>query len=483
MNNLFTIAMTAAIVGGFVFGVFFALPDSSRSESSLPAKVLKRTEVEISGEPLEVEIADTQGARLQGLSGREELPKNTGLLLVFDADDRHGIWMKGMRFPLDLFWIRGGRVVHIEENVPPAPPGASDFALPLYNSPDPARMVLEAAAGFAAQYGIRVGDRVRTGVEEKREETFSPPPNGSRADSPRAPLPGAEDFPGFEFTIEALRRRLPQGGNFRLGDLLAETRAYKKHAIIYASGDLTISGVMNVPKENPPPGGFPVLVLNHGLIHPSVYVSGRGSKREQDFFARNGYVTIHPDYRGLASSDPDPASRHDFYVGYSKDVVNLVDAVFKADLDFIDERRIGVWGHSMGGGIAARVMTLEPRVRAYVLFAPISADAEENFYELPQNEVAWLRKTYGEEGAAVYRLISPLAYFGDAAAPVQIHHGTADKDVPIRFSETMFDTLREQGKIAEFFRYPGEPHEFVKDWPLAAERALQFFDLYVKNGD
>lgn len=481
MSNLFTAAMMVAIVGGFVAGIFFALPDSSRSESSFAMKILTKAQIEISGEPLEVEIANTQDARVQGLSGRKEISKNAGLLLVFDTDDRHGIWMKDMRFPLDLFWIRGGRVVHIEKNIPPPPPGAPDFSLPIYNSPDPARMVLETAAGFASQYGIQPGDRVRTGLEEKREEISSSSQDASPGSSPRAPSPSAAHPPGFEFTIEELRKKLPQGGDFRIGDVVSETRAYKKYAITYQSGDLTISGVMNVPKGDPPPGGFPLLILNHGLIHHSVYVSGRGSKREQDFFARNGYVTIHPDYRGLASSDPDPAAHHDFYVGYSEDAVNLVDAVARTHIDFINKNQIGMWGHSMGGGIAARVATLEPRVRAYVLFAPISADAEDNFYELSQSEVLWLRKTYGEEGAAIYRSISPLAYFGETRAPVQLHHGTADRDVPIQFSETMFDALRARGKEVEFFRYPGELHEFVKDWPLAAKRALQFFDLHVKS--
>ena len=140
-----------------------------------------------------------------------------------------------------------------------------------------------------------------------------------------------------------------------------------------------------------------------------------------------------------------------------------------------------MWGHSMGGGIAGRVMVLRPDIKAFALFAPISADVEDNFYELKSEEVEWLHHTYGEASSTAYRAMSPIDYFGDVSAPVQLHHGTADTAVSIGFSEKMFAALNRSGKTAEFFRYLGEPHEFAGDWQLAADRTLEFFDRYVKN--
>ncbi|TSC66963.1 MAG: peptidase S9 prolyl oligopeptidase active site domain-containing protein [Parcubacteria group bacterium Gr01-1014_66] len=224
-----------------------------------------------------------------------------------------------------------------------------------------------------------------------------------------------------------------------------------------------------------------VLILNHGFIPPERYVAGQGTRREQDFFARNGYVTVHPDYRAHASSTPYDPPHHDFYVGYTADVAALIDAIRESALPLLDEERIGMFGHSMGGGIAARIAVIKPEVRAYVLFAPISADVEDNFYELDPEEVAWLRKTYGEEGAEVYSKISPLNFSQDVSAPIQLHHGVADKDVPLAFSERMYTTLTILGKKAEFYQYPGQGHEFTEDWSLAARRAAQFFDMYVRG--
>jgi uncharacterized membrane protein (UPF0127 family) len=64
--------------------------------------------------------------------------------------------MKDMRFPLDILWVREGRIVKIERDAPPLKPGASE---PVYTAS--ADLVLEVPAGFAARAGIRVGDRVK----------------------------------------------------------------------------------------------------------------------------------------------------------------------------------------------------------------------------------------------------------------------------------------------------------------------------------
>jgi uncharacterized membrane protein (UPF0127 family) len=55
--------------------------------------------------PVRVELADTSAARADGLAGRDALTEIDGLLLKWESPDRHPIWMKGMRFPLDLVWL------------------------------------------------------------------------------------------------------------------------------------------------------------------------------------------------------------------------------------------------------------------------------------------------------------------------------------------------------------------------------------------
>lgn len=437
------------------------------------------TRVEIGDAAVLAEVARDPATRSLGLSGRDSLSEYSGMLFLFDAPGFPAIWMKGMKFPIDIVWMRKNFVVDVEENIPPPTAGISDVLLPVYKPDTQADMVLEISAGFAAKNRIVIGSQAR--ILGKGELFFkSAATNGGASSNPPI-VSNILQPPGYEYFIETVREKKPAGSNFKIEQTLEKTNAYQKFSISYDSGNLKIFGIMNVPLGTQPKGGLPVIILNHGLIPPDIYFSGRESKREQDFFARQGYIVIHPDYRGLASSSPNPATHHDFYEGYAEDVVNLVDVLQKLDSDMIDVNRIGMWGHSMGGGIAARVMVRIPEIRAYVLFAPISADAEDNFYELSKDEVSWLRQTYGPSGSDIYRRISPITYFADVVSPVQLHHGTADRDVSIAFSEKMFEELKRLGKTVEFFSYPGEPHEFGDAWEIAAERSLQFFDRYVKN--
>ena len=449
------------------YGTFFLF---RKENISAQPKETGTANVAINGITLTAEVADTEEKRAHGLSGRDALPQERAMLFVFEKPGYYTIWMKDMRFPIDIIWVRDGRIVDFISGAPPPQNGTRYEQLPIFTPEAPADFVVETYAGFIKDHSVAKGTPVFIELEGKKIGPKEANPEDNR------------NAAGSEFFIETLQKNLGEGKNFTIARELEKTDAYTKYLIFYYSDDLKISGVMNVPLVTPPKNGFPVLILNHGLIRKEIYFSGRGSKREQDFFARHGYATIHPDYRGLGESDANPAERHDFYVGYLLDVARLVDAVKTSHLSFLDANRIGMWGHSMGGGIAARVMVLRPEIRAYVLFAPISADAEDNFYELSQEEIAWLHATYGPAGSDTYKKISPLNYFSDVSSPVQLHHGTADKDVPIAFSERMFSMLTALGKRAEFYVYPGEKHEFIAAWPIAAERALHILEKDKSTG-
>lgn len=112
------------------------------------------TTVRVGSAILPVEVADTPAKRELGLSERESLQEDSGLLFVFQSDEEWGIWMKDMRFPIDIIWAsKEGVVVHVEKNVSPE-------TFPEVFSPDvPARYVLEVNAGFAVVHGIGTGSQ------------------------------------------------------------------------------------------------------------------------------------------------------------------------------------------------------------------------------------------------------------------------------------------------------------------------------------
>ena len=92
-------------------------------------------------------IADSPTEMEQGLGGRAALAVDEGMLFVYPQPVTPRYWMKGMRFDLDLIWIREGKVVDISPNVQAPTNDTTD--LPFYIPKEPVDSVLEVIAGAA----------------------------------------------------------------------------------------------------------------------------------------------------------------------------------------------------------------------------------------------------------------------------------------------------------------------------------------------
>ena len=103
-----------------------------------------------------VELARSHVEKARGLSGRMDLKPGQGMLFVYDLPQPIGIWMKDMRFPLDIIWIREGKIVHIEKNAPPLKSGSPEK---VYTAT--ADLVLEVPAGYTTSEKIGVRDSAR----------------------------------------------------------------------------------------------------------------------------------------------------------------------------------------------------------------------------------------------------------------------------------------------------------------------------------
>ena len=287
-----------------------------------------------------------------------------------------------------------------------------------------------------------------------------------------------------ELSLQAFAQKEFVGRNLELGQVKTRTDQYTQYFITYESGELTISGIMNVPNGE---GPFPVLILNHGYIDPAIYTNGRGLRREQDYLARRGYVVIHPDYRNHAQSDKVDGVDERFRLGYAEDVINAINAVKNSDLPYFDKERIGMMGHSLGGGVAEVIMVTKPDlVDAFMLYAPVSVDARDNYerWISRRPEVAERILTeYGspEENPTFWDNISPISFLDQVTSPIAIHHGTADESVPLAWSERLARELEAANKDVELYTYPGEPHEFAAAWGTVMQRTVDFFDQHVKQ--
>ena len=103
---------------------------------------------------LTFEYARTAAEQERGLGGRPSLAPNAAMLFVFERPAIQTFWMKGMRFPIDIIWIRGTVVEDVATLEPPQP----DDLAPAWHRPRViADRVLEVNAGTAKRFGIMRG--------------------------------------------------------------------------------------------------------------------------------------------------------------------------------------------------------------------------------------------------------------------------------------------------------------------------------------
>ena len=250
---------------------------------------------------------------------------------------------------------------------------------------------------------------------------------------------------------------------------------FTRYLISYPSDGLKIYGFIDVPLAS---GKFPVVVALHGHINLDVYRTMDYSSRYADLIARDGYIVIHPNLRNYPPSDNGPDQ---FYAGSADDVLNLIAIVRKQAgapgfLGKADAARIGIWGHSMGGGIALRVITLDPGIRAAVLYGAVTGNlALRRFGFNGANQV------YAQGHPEEIQLISPSSHYGEIQAAVSIHHGLSDTTVPPQWSKDMCSQMTDLGKNVECFFYVDAPHTFSGETEqLFNQRTVDFFNKYLR---
>jgi uncharacterized protein len=292
-----------------------------------------------------------------------------------------------------------------------------------------------------------------------------------------------EPYPS-EQTVEYFKNMPLSGTNLSIGSALDENSAYAKYYITYLSNGVKVSGTLAIPSSE---GKHKLVVLNHGYIDPKIYTNGRGLKREQDALARAGFAVLHTDYRKHAQSDPDPDARdiYDAGLAYAMDSINAVQAVRELNDPRIDASKVGMMGHSMGGGVTMHILVAHPEfIDAAVLYAPVNSDSWENFarWRMDGDDAgptleAMKTKEENPEGWAA---LSQSGYLVDVADPILLFQGFKDKDVPYQWSNQLDNHLRALGKDIQYVTYPNEGHEFATTWPSFIKDTIEFFKAYLE---
>ncbi len=273
-------------------------------------------------------------------------------------------------------------------------------------------------------------------------------------------------------TIAALRARSYGAGELRIERKMAETDAFTRSLISFDSDGLKQYGFVNVPKGA---GPFPVVLVLHGYVTPGRYSTPLGyTTRYADALARAGFLVVHPDYRAHGPSEGDESENNLFRSGYAIDVLNLIEHVKR--LPGADPKRIGLFGHSMGGGISLRVLTISKDVKASVLYGSMNADEVKNGDQI--RDVFQRVKRIPEDAVPRERLaeISPASYLSDITAAISIQHGELDTQVPLQWSRDLYAELTRLGKRVELHTYPRQGHSLQgRALTLMMERVVAFY--------
>jgi len=345
-----------------------------------------------------------------------------------------------------------------------------------------------------------------------RAETPSPAPSAAATVTPsptQTRIPSATPTPTGTSTvtppptpehplmIEVMRRASYPGSELQIERTLEPGENYGRFIVSYQSDGNKIFALMTVPWGNIPETGWPVILFNHGYIRPDLYRSTERYMDYVDYFARNRYIVFRSDYRGHGNSEGEAGGAYSS-PDYTVDVLNGMAAV-KTYPD-ADPRRIGMWGHSMGGHITLRSMVISDEIKAGVIWGGVLGPYPDLFARAltpedpshtptppstrwPTRWRAWLLRTFGtrEDNPAFWDSISANAYLEEISGPLQLHHATTDSTVPVAGSEQLQRQMDEAGMLSELYLYEGDNHNIAVNFYTAMGRSLEFFDTHVKG--
>ena len=103
---------------------------------------------------INIEAVSTEEQMKKGLSNRDSLCENCGMLFLFGEEGNHFFWMKDMRFPIDIIWLRNNKVVDISQDI-------SHKSKSSHSSKEKVDKVLELNANAVSRCEIEVGDKLK----------------------------------------------------------------------------------------------------------------------------------------------------------------------------------------------------------------------------------------------------------------------------------------------------------------------------------
>ena len=237
----------------------------------------------------------------------------------------------------------------------------------------------------------------------------------------------------------------------------ALTASYIGKSVTWKNEGFDVQGWLQAPANVEPGKTYPMVVIVHG--GPSSAVTSRfGSSGTVYDLLKAGYYVFQPNPRGSFGQGEafKTSNRRDFGGGDLRDILAGIDAVEK--IAPVDDKRLGISGHSYGGFMTMWTVTHSQRFKAAVAGAGIANWI--SYYG--QNGIdQWMVPFFGDTAyndPAIYDKLSPIRTIKDAKTPTFIYVGERDVETPAAQSLEFWHGLKAMGVETSLVIYQDEGH-------------------------
>ncbi len=280
-----------------------------------------------------------------------------------------------------------------------------------------------------------------------------------------------------KYTIENLGKRSYQS-EIILDEPTATTSAYTTYLFHFDSDGKKVAGVAYVPlKCGQRP--CPVIAQFRGFADVRTYFPGQGIQRSAQVFAKNGFISLAPDFLGYGGSDNPSDNVFEARFETYTTALNMLAGVNHWSRS---NGKVGIWGHSNGGQISLTILEiLGEKGQGYptVLWAPVSmpfpysilffTDEADDKGKALRKELADFERDYDVFNYDLTRNLDKIN------SPLQIHQGTADDSMPKKWGDELVTNLKMANKDVKYFVYPGADHNMVGSWGTVVTKDVEFF--------
>ncbi|WP_277053561.1 S9 family peptidase [Pseudoalteromonas marina] len=198
----------------------------------------------------------------------------------------------------------------------------------------------------------------------------------------------------------------------------------------------------------------PVIVNVYGGPHAQrVTNSWRSKNLYFQYMAQQGYVIFQLDNRGSYNR----GKKFEDAIYKNLGDVEVSDQIkgveFLRTLDYVDAKRIGIYGHSYGGYMALMTM-----FKAGDYFTAGVSGAPVTDWALYDTHYTERYLGHPDTNAKGYEASAVFPYTDGLKGPLMIYHGMADDNVLFTHATKLFKQLQDSEKQFEMMTYPGSKH-------------------------